>query len=69
MQYITIQGDTFDLIAKKELKNELLASELMRANPDLLDYVIFPAGVKVTIPFVEQNKKHFDKLPPWRKQI
>lgn len=67
MTYITTQGDTFDIIAKNMLGSELLADKLMRDNPLLLDYVVFSAGITVTIPQFEQVNKNYNKLPSWRK--
>lgn len=65
MVYTTVQGDTWDNIAYKAYGpgNEVLAGDLMKANWDLLDYFVFPAGIEVQIP--EQVQKT-DDLPPWR---
>ena len=43
----TIQGDTWDTIAKRIYGNELRAQDLMEAreNIRLLDYQVFPAGI------------------------
>lgn len=69
MKYTTIQGDTFDTIAKLKLGSELLADKLMQTNPALLDYVVFPAGITVTIPQIEQVNVNYNKLPTWRRKL
>ena len=43
-QYRTVQGDTWDLIAKKQYGDEKKLDILMMNNFSLLNYVIFPAG-------------------------
>lgn len=63
--YSTIQGDTWDIIAKKIYGFEKHADFLMEHNYDLLDYVIFPAGIIVNTPEMEETLTY--DLPEWRK--
>ncbi len=63
MTYKTVSGDTWDQIAYKEYGDESRADELMEANPTLLDYFVFPAGVTVTIP--DEVTDSGIPLPPW----
>ena len=63
--YTTIQGDTWDMIAKKVYGDEKKLDVLMAANFDSLDYVVFPAGVAVNIP--ELDRQSDSDLPEWRK--
>lgn len=64
----TIQGDTWDTIAKRVYGDERNAQELMEAreNIRLLDYEIFPGGVTVATPELEEETAASD-LPDWRK--
>ena len=64
----TVQGDTWDTIAKRVYGNELRAQDLMedRGNIRLLDYQVFPAGITVTTPEVEEQNA-LEDLPDWRK--
>jgi phage tail protein X len=64
-EYITIQGDMWDGIAKKTLGSEYYMSELIDANPDYRETVIFPAGVRLTIPEVSTPVPEL--LPPWKR--
>lgn len=61
--YTTIQGDTWDMIAKKVYGDESYTSLLMESNQKLLDYFIFPAGIVVTVPELPEET---DTLPEWR---
>lgn len=64
-QYETAQGDTWDLIAKREYGDEKKLDALMENNYNLLDYVVFPAGIMVNIPEISRDKRQ--GLPDWRK--
>ena len=50
MYYVTIAGDTWDMIAYKVYGKEIYADYLMKNNYDLLDIFVFSAGTKVYIP-------------------
>lgn len=63
MTYTTVAGDTWDQIAYKVYGDETRAGELMEANPGLLDYFVFPSGVKVAAP--ETVTDAGVPLPPW----
>lgn len=64
-EYRTIQGDTWDMIAKKVYGAERHLDYLMANNFDLLDYFIFPAGIVVKVP--ELPAKMSEDLPSWRR--
>ena len=62
--YQTIQGDTFDKIAKKIYDDEFF---LIKANPEHSRTVIFPAGVSLNTPSVPSKKVSTQNLPPWKR--
>jgi phage tail protein X len=62
--YITIQDDTWDSISLAVYGNEMYVDLLMQNNFPLLDYCIFPAGVKVTIPALPDDEDN--DYPDWR---
>lgn len=64
MYYVTIAGDTWDMIAYKVYGKEIYADYLMKNNYDLLDIFVFSAGTKVYIP--ELLEVTTADLPPWR---
>lgn len=63
-QYTTVQGDTWDIIAKKVYGNEKYAGCLMENNRLLLEYMIFPGGITLNIP--ELTEETDPDLPIWR---
>lgn len=63
--YLTIQGDTWDIIALKTLGSEKLMGRLIEANIEYADTVIFGAGVKLTVPEYAAPADEF--LPPWKR--
>lgn len=65
--YQTIQGDTFDKIAKKIYDDEFLMDVLIKANPEHSRIVIFPAGVSLNTPSVPSKKVSAQNLPPWKR--
>ena len=64
-EYRTIQGDTWDMIAKKVYGAERHLDYLMASNFELLDYFIFPAGIVVKVP--ELSAEISEDLPSWRR--
>jgi phage tail protein X len=67
-QYITIQGDMWDSIAKKTLGSEYFLTDLIDANPKYREVVIFSANVQLTIPDIKaiENVDNMN-LPPWKR--
>lgn len=63
--YRTIQGDTWDMIAKTVYNDEKRMDVLMEHNRDLLDYLIFPAGITLKIP--DKLPESLADLPSWRR--
>ena len=62
--YTTIEGDTWDLIAKKVYGDESKTDFLMENNIKLLDTLVFSGGVVVETPPLPVEKSML--LPDWR---
>lgn len=62
--YTTIEGDTWDLIAKKVYGDESKTDFLMENNIKLLDILVFSGGVAVETPPLPVEKSML--LPDWR---
>ncbi|MBM7580004.1 phage tail protein [Jeotgalibacillus terrae] len=62
--YTTVSGDTFDLIAKKELGNEYLFPLLLKENYRHRETLIFSAGIELKIPELNATKI-YDTGPSW----
>ena len=48
--YKTVLGDTWDIIAKKQMGGERYASKLISANQNYVSTIIFSAGISLNIP-------------------
>jgi len=62
--YKTIQGDTFDGIAYKLWGDEKHMKELIEANLDYADVLIFSPNVELIVPEAEETPA---LLPFWRE--
>ncbi len=65
-EYLTAQGDTFDLLALRNYGEEQLSSVIIEENPDYADVLIFEQGIILQIPIIE-NAETPETLPPWRR--
>jgi len=65
--YMTIQGDTWDLIAFKNYGNEFFTPPLLEANPDHISMVIFPSGIILSVPELPSSYIEDSDTPPWRE--
>lgn len=63
--YTTTQGDTWDLIAYRQLGSERYMALLLEANRSHIHTVVFSAGIKLTIPDVSTPLP--ESLPPWKR--
>ena len=63
--YITIQGDTWDVISFKVYGNEQHMDVLIQANSQHIQTVIFPANVSLTVPTLDIPVT--TQLPPWKR--
>ena len=61
----TIQGDMWDLIAKRLYGDEAALNVLLEANQQYADTVVFPSGVVLKVP--EYTAPVTSILPPWRR--
>ncbi|MDR0476562.1 MAG: tail protein X [Desulfobulbaceae bacterium] len=62
--YITMQNDAWDAIAYRLWGEERLFVALLKANPEHLDTVLFPAGVELRVPLKPESAIKLE-LPPW----
>lgn len=65
--YTTISGDMWDKIAYEQMGSVLHTDKLIRANAEYAELFVFPAGVVLTIPEVEDEPNM--ELPPWKRGI
>lgn len=65
--YTTISGDMWDKIAYEQMGSVLYMDKLIKANVKYAALYIFPAGVVLTIPAVEDEPSM--ELPPWKRGL
>lgn len=66
--YVTQQGDTWDVISKRLFDGEHFMDELIKANIEHRKVVIFPYGVRLTVPEIDDTSKDSNaNLPPWKR--
>lgn len=66
MVYITKSGDMWDKIAHEQMGSESFMNQLIEQNLELIDIVVFPAGIEVAIPEVDDTQT---EMPPWRQGL
>lgn len=62
--YLTVSGDTWDVISYKVYGDENYVKELMEANPTYVAITIFPADIEIIVPDIEV-KDNLTQLP-WK---
>lgn len=65
--YTTISGDMWDKIAYEQMGSVLHLDKLIKANVKYAAFFVFPAGVVLTIPEVEDEVNM--ELPPWKRGL
>jgi len=65
-EYITKEGDRWDLIAYQFYGNAMMYEPIVVANPEVPIVPIFPSGIKLRIPAIEV-KNEIEELPPWKR--
>ena len=66
IEYTTRLGDTFDRLALQAYNDEKMAGEIIKANPDYADVLIFFFFLSLRIPIFE-NAAQPETLAPWRR--
>ncbi len=65
--YMTIQGDTWDLISWKIYGAERYMQQLIEANWDHADTLIFSSGTVLKAPVIDTTETA-DEVPFWRTE-
>lgn len=65
-EYITKDGDRWDLIAYDFYSDPTMYEPIITANPEVFITPILPSGIKLKIPIIEENEQIQFELPPWK---
>lgn len=63
--YKTTSGDMWDQIAYEVMGSSFYVDKLMKMNSQYLDYFIFPAGIELEIPDIDEEEP--EVLPLWKR--
>lgn len=63
--YITISGDTWDMISYKVYGDCNYIDRLIKNNIRYAEIVVFPSGIEILVPQIETTAA--DTLPPWKR--
>jgi phage tail protein X len=69
LEHITADGERWDLIAYDYYGdcNEESLQRVITANPEVPFYPVFPAGIRLLIPLIDENETASAAgLPPWK---
>lgn len=66
VEYITKEGDRWDLIAYEFYGDPYLYETIVAVNTEVRITPILPSGIKLKIPVIEL-KNTFEELPPWKR--
>jgi phage tail protein X len=65
-EYITKEGDRWDLIAYKFYADASLYEKIIQSNPAVEITPILKSGIRLKIPILNQDSQIQFELPPWR---
>lgn len=65
-EYVTVSGDTWDLIAYKAFGDGRYTDKIIKENIELRETYVFPAGVRIRLP--EAADTVSETLPPWKRR-
>lgn len=65
--YSTSAGETFDLAAMTIFGSEKYAPELMSANPEYTDRLVFDGSEELVIPIMERRPGTVTAAAPWKE--
>lgn len=63
----TKQGETWDIISIAEYGTPYGVENLIAANPEHSDVLIFDAGIELTVPKIAEET--VNSLPPWKRGV
>ncbi|MCA1492698.1 tail protein X [Ensifer sp. NBAIM29] len=73
IEYRTVAGDRWDLLAYRYYGDQYKQTVLLAANRHLflddlsVPPLILPQGITLKIPVIEEEPSNIDLLPPWKR--
>lgn len=66
--YTTVQGDMWDSIAHSQMGDVKYTNILIKANFQHRGIYVFPSGIELEIPEVDENAAK-SAVPPWKQVV
>lgn len=66
-EYITQENDRWDLISYKFYGTPFLMEVIIKENPYVPIKPVLPAGIKLYIPVLENDRQIEEDMPPWKR--
>lgn len=63
----TKQGETWDIISEEEYGTPHKVADLISANPEYSDVLVFTEGIELNVPIIETET--ISSLPPWKRGV
>jgi phage tail protein X len=69
VEYVSKQGDRWDIIAMKAYGDASLINGLIESNASVVISPIIPLGTRIIVPILESGDIQIDSelLPPWKR--
>jgi phage tail protein X len=67
VEYVTVEGDRWDLIAFRMYGDAYAYEPIIVANPDVKILPVLPAGTRLLIPVLAAPTTNPADVPPWKR--
>lgn len=67
LEYVTVDGDRWDLIAYRMYGDPYAFEPIIAANPDVAIRPVLVGGIRLLIPLREPTTIAAADLPPWKR--
>lgn len=67
IEYVTKDGDRWDLIAHRMYGDAFAYEPIIAANPDIPITPVLAGGLRILVPLREPSKIEDAELPPWKR--
>lgn len=66
-EYVTKEGDRWDLIANEYYGDPMKYEPIISANPNVPIKSSLQSGIKLQIPVINKEESLPEELPPWKR--
>lgn len=66
-EHVTTEGERWDTLAAVYYGDPYRYEPIIRANPNVPVFQVFPAGILLRVPVLEASTSSLEDLPPWKR--